>query len=82
MDQQGLLANSAGALFCAPRDMRKRLTESWNRSFLQPVEMLVKMRHISTFMKALFLEEWGVVFLTSPKQYIWDWYQSTCTTML
>ena len=40
MDLQGLLANFAGALFLAPRDMRKRLAKFVNRSF-HPGEMLV-----------------------------------------
>ena len=40
MDQQGLPTISAGALFLVPRNMRKRLTESWNRSLHQG-EMLV-----------------------------------------
>ena len=37
MDQQGLLANSAGALFLAPRDMRKRLTEPMKCSSVECV---------------------------------------------
>ena len=85
MDQRGLLANHAGSLFLAPRDMRKRLAESINRSF-HPNENFVG-RHASweDFMAVSRVtsvpEEWGVVRFTSSTQHKWDWCQSTCVTL-